>query len=292
MGSLIIGIESTVLTQDDRRRLAHASVSGVILFARNYESPEQLAALTHSIKAIKPLLITVDQEGGRVQRFDKGFTTLKAQSDIGILYDKDPEAAMALAYSQGKTLAAELKAVGVDLSFTPVLDLNKGVSDIIGSRAFHRDPHVVVVLAKALVAAMKSVGLQAVGKHFPGHGSVAPDTHQTQVVDARTWQEIVQSDLIPFAAHREIGLDAIMASHIVYSQVDDCPASFSKIWLKQILREQLDFEGLIFSDDLGMQAAQISHDPAEVVRLACEAGCDRVLLCNGFDVIDQVLKQF
>lgn len=291
MNELIIGLEGLALGTADIARLLNQHVGGVILFARNYASPDQLSALCSSIKKVRSdLIITVDQEGGRVQRFRSGFTVLPDLQTFGELYDQNPDAAFMAAKKSAMLMSHELKLCGVDLSFAPVVDL--GINDsVIGNRAFHRDPEIVIHLAQAYIEGMHENGMRAVLKHFPGHGSVQGDTHHSCVIDSRSFKEIQETDLKPFT-ELVSKVDAVMVSHVVYPEVDDKPASVSQYWVKKILRNQLGFAGTVFSDDMGMQAAQISTSPAECVWRALDAGCTAVLLCNEFDVIDAVLKEF
>jgi beta-N-acetylhexosaminidase len=286
---LVIGVEGLELTLADLKRLSSPKVSGVILFSRNYESPSQLTRLTQQIKNLNSsLTIMVDQEGGRVMRFREGFSALPPLAEFGKQFDTEgPLQALANARHYGALMARELLACGVDLSLSPVVDL--GINqEIIGTRAFHADPKKVVALAQAWIEGMNSVGMKSVLKHFPGHGSVKGDTHLNSLSDARSFDEILNTDLYPFLSL--IQSDYVMASHVIYPEVDSLPASFSPVWLKQILREKLGFNGIIISDDLGMQAAKFSKDPKIPIQMALNAGCDQVLLCNEFDVMDVVLS--
>ncbi len=294
---LVVGVEALALTPADRARLKWAA--GVILFSRNYESPAQLKKLTLEIKKEHPeLMIMVDQEGGRVMRFRDGFSEIPPAKFFGDLADsKGMEMASQEAEKYGALMASELLALGVDLSLSPVVDL--GINqEIIGSRAFHSDPEKVIVLAKAWITGMNKVGMSAVLKHFPGHGSVKGDTHVSYLMDKRDLKTIEKTDLAPFkkliSRDNFSGVAGVMASHVVYSEVDDRPASFSSYWLKKILRESLGFQGIIFSDDLGMQAAKLSEHSSEnigaPIKLALSAGCDAVLLCNEFDLINRLIN--
>ena len=287
----VTGIE---LTDDDRRRLAHPLVGGVILFSRNYQSPEQLARLTHDIHAVRqpPLLIAVDHEGGRVQRFREGFTALPAMRELGASWDNDPVQAKRLAQQVGYVLAAELRAHGVDLSFTPVLDVDHGHSSVIGDRAFHSQPRAISELALGLVHGLQQGGMSSVGKHFPGHGHVKADSHHEVPVDERPYAAIEASDLQPFRRLIENGMGGIMPAHVVYPDVDGKPAGFSEVWLKQILRRKLGFNGMIFSDDLSMAGASSAGGVIERAAAAVGAGCDMVLVCNDPAMADQLLAGF
>ncbi len=290
-GVVMLDVMGTELTDDDRRRLACPQVGGVILFTRNYESPQQLTQLTQEIHLVRqpPLLIAVDQEGGRVQRFREGFTTLPAMRELGAIWNNDPVRARQLARCTGHVLAAELRAHGIDLSFTPVLDIDHGHSNVIGDRAFHADPQAIGELASSLTHGLRDGGMSAVGKHFPGHGHVTADSHHKLPVDDRPYAKIEAVDLVPFRYLIENGLEGIMPAHVVYSDVDARPAGFSKIWLQQILRGVLGFEGMIFSDDLSMAGAQVAGNIVQRAHTALDAGCDMVLACNNPQTADELL---
>ena len=278
----MLGLEGATLSAEERELLRHPQVGGVILFARNYQSPEQVRALADAIHALRQprLLIAVDHEGGRVQRFREGFTRLPAVRRLGELFDQHPQRARQLARITGWLMAAELRAVGVDFSFAPVLDLDHGVSGIIGDRAFHHDPEVVADLAHAYRSGMQKAGMEAVGKHFPGHGGIAADSHLELPVDPRSYDQLAGADLLAFERMIHYGLAALMPAHVLYPQVDDQPAGFSARWLKDILRQRLEFQGAIFSDDLDMAGAGLAGTPPERARAALAAGCDMVLACN------------
>lgn len=282
LGPVMLDVAGFEVTPEEKELLLHPSVGGVILFARNYHAPEQLAALTASIRGLRtpPLLIATDHEGGRVQRFREGFTRLPPMAALGTAWDQDPEAARATALQLGTVLAFELRAHGIDFSFTPVLDLGYGRSRAIGDRAFHRDPEAVTALASALVHGLADGGMGAVGKHFPGHGYVEADSHVDVPVDSRPIAEIEAADLIPFRRLVSSGLTGIMPAHVIYPEIDEQPAGFSPRWLKQILRTQLGFQGVIFSDDLSMAGAHVAGPIVARGRTALEAGCDMVLVCN------------
>jgi beta-N-acetylhexosaminidase len=292
LGPVMLDIEGTELNADDIRRLQHPLVGGVILFARNYQSPAQLKALTASIHAVRqpPLLISVDHEGGRVQRFKEGFTRIPAMRELGRVWDSNPKRARQLAEETGWVLAAELRAHGVDFSFTPVLDIDFGNSAVIGNRAFHRNTQAIAELARSLMAGLKHGGMAAVGKHFPGHGFVAADSHVDIPVDERTPAQINQDDLVPFRRMIDDGLAAIMPAHVIYTKVDSQPAGFSKVWLQQVLRERLGFNGVIFSDDLAMEGAVVAGSVTQRAEAALDAGCDMVLVCNRPDLADELLQ--
>ncbi|MFY9513240.1 MAG: beta-N-acetylhexosaminidase [Rubrivivax sp.] len=282
---VVLDIAGTTLNADDRRRLQHPLVGGLILFARNWADRRQLTLLTAEIKAQRPdILICVDHEGGRVQRFrSDGFTHLPAMRTLGELWMHDAMRATDAATAAGYVLAAELRACGVDFSFTPVLDLDHGPSIVIGDRAFHRDARVAALLAKSLMHGLLRAGMANCGKHFPGHGHVAADSHTEIPVDKRALKAILADDAKPYG-WLVSSLTAVMPAHIVYPKVDHRPAGFSERWLKDILRGQLDFNGAIFSDDLSMAGARrvdgLELDYAEAGALALSAGCDLVLLCN------------
>lgn len=291
-GPLIVGISGLVLSSYEKELLQHPLISGVILFSRNYQCPEQLCDLTQSIHELRSpkLLITVDQEGGRVQRFRAPFTVLPPAGKIGQIYDRNSKLGSELAEACGEIMAMELRACGVDLSFAPVLDIDNGKSKVIGDRGFHSHPQIVAELAKSYVNGMRLAGMKAVGKHYPGHGSVINDTHLESAVDPRSLTDIEHSDLIPFAELAKNNIAGMMAAHVIYPQVDSHPAGFSKMWLHTVLRQQLGFKGMIFSDDLGMMAAKQYGNVVETVRAALEAGCDRVLLCNEPKAVAEVLE--
>src|SRR5688572_3395332 len=294
LGPVVIDVEGLELTDEDRRRLAHPLTGGVILFARNYEGPEQLQRLTAAIHAVREpsLVIAVDHEGGRVQRFKKGFTALPPMRTLGVEWDRSRQEARRLAHETGYVLAAELRAHGVDLSFAPVLDVDHGGSSIIGDRAFHADPEAVAELAAAVVQGLKEAGMGAVGKHFPGHGYVRADSHLELPVDERAYADIELADLVPFVRLMRAGLPAIMPAHVVYSQVDSRPAGFSPAWLKRILRDELGFDGLVFSDDLSMEGARTAGGIVDRVDAALGAGCDMVLVCNDAAAVDALYGSF
>ncbi|MDO9101102.1 MAG: beta-N-acetylhexosaminidase [Candidatus Nitrotoga sp.] len=291
IGPCMLDIAGTALTAEDEVRLRHGLVGGVILFARNYESPRQLAQLTASIHALRtpPLLIAVDHEGGRVQRFIDGFTRIPAMRELGNIWDENPRRAKHLAQQVGYVLAAELRACGVDFSFTPVLDIDFGISNVIGDRAFHSEPQAIAELAHSLLLGLKQGGMPTVGKHFPGHGYVHADSHLAIPVDERSYTDIEFCDLIPFRQMVNYGLTAVMPAHVIYPKVDKHPAGFSKIWLKDILRGELGFNGCIFSDDLCMEGATVAGGILQRAEAALQAGCDMVLVCNQPSLADELL---
>jgi beta-N-acetylhexosaminidase len=296
---VVLDIAGTTLSRADRRRLKHPLTGGLILFARNWESRAQLTALCAEIKQARPdVLICVDHEGGRVQRFrTDGFTHLPAMRTLGERWMKDAMAACDAASAAGHVLAAELRACGVDLSFAPVLDLDYGASSVIGDRAFHRDARVATLLAKSVAHGMLRAGMAHCGKHFPGHGFVKADSHVAVPVDRRSLKAILADDAAPYA-WLSATLTAVMPAHVVYPKVDARPAGFSPRWLQDVLRGQMGFTGAIFSDDLSMEGARhldggtLSY--AEAAAEALNAGCDLVLLCNqsvdGGEAVDALLN--
>jgi len=290
LGPLMIDVQGVTLTGEDRELLRHPLVGAVILFTRNFESIEQLERLVADIRAVRtpPLLVSVDHEGGRVQRFRKGFTVLPPMRAIGREYDRDAAQGRQLARQCGWIMAAELRAVGIDMSFAPCVDLDYGVSTVIGDRAFHRDPGIVAELAIAFMGGMREAGMAATAKHFPGHGAVAPDSHVAMPVDRRPLADI-DDDVFPYRRLIDNGLASIMAAHVVYSQVDTLPAGFSSRWIRDELRGRLGFEGAVFTDDLSMAGAGVAGDMVERARAALAAGCDVLSLCNDRQGVLQVI---
>ena len=291
LGPLMVDLVGTTLSEVERDVLQHPLVGGVILFSRNYESPEQITALTASIRSLREphLLISVDHEGGRVQRFREGFTRLPPIGALGKDYIQHPKQTLERAEKTGWLMAAELRAVGVDFSFAPVLDLDYGVSDIIGDRAFHRDPEAVASMAHAYIQGMKRAWMPAVGKHFPGHGAVEVDSHLGLPVDSRHFEDMIQADILPFARLCKTDLAGIMPAHIVYEQSDSLPAGFSPFWIKEILRDRLGFQGAVLSDDLSMEGAAVIGNSLARAEAALDAGCDMVLVCNKPESVEQVI---
>ncbi len=291
LGPLMLDIEGRSLNDADRRRLSHPLVGGVILFARNYESPEQIAALCREVHTLRypSLLIAVDHEGGRVQRFRTGFTAIPPMRAFGELWQAHPNTAKRLAREAGYVMGAELRAVGVDFSFAPVLDLDHGASGVIGDRAFARQPDCVFDLAHARMLGQQEAGMNAVGKHFPGHGFVRADSHLDVPVDERSLEALRADDLLPFKRMIDLGLAGVMPAHVIYPQVDAQPAGFSSRWLRDILRGELHFDGMIFSDDLSMEGASVAGGSVERAEAALRAGCDMALLCNRPDQADLLL---
>lgn len=291
-GPVMLDVAGLTLDDDDARRIRHPLTGGVILFARNFESRAQLCALTRQIRALRDdVIIAVDHEGGRVQRFKRdGFTHLPPMRRLGEWWDRDVLEATRAATAVGYVLAMELRACGVDLSFTPVLDLDYGASGVIGDRAFHHDPRVVTLLAKSLNHGLALAGMANCGKHFPGHGFVAADSHLEVPVDERTLDDILAGDAQPYD-WLGISLAAVMPAHVIYPKVDRQPAGFSRIWLQEILRARMKFSGVIFSDDLSMQGASVAGDVVAGARAALAAGCDMVLVCNSPDKADRLLGE-
>ena len=293
LGPFMVDIAGTELSADDVRVLGDPLVGSGILFARNYANPRQVADLTASIRALRTphLLIAVDQEGGRVQRFREGFTRLPAVRLLGRVYDEDRRDGLALAQSVGWLMASELRAVGVDFSFAPCVDLDYGVSEIIGDRAFHRDPDAVAALAVATLSGMREAGMAAVAKHFPGHGAVVADSHVALPVDRRDYADLEQ-DIRPYRPLIDNNLAAIMAAHVVYPAVDALPASLSRRWITDILRGELNFHGCVFADDLTMAGAAAFGDVLARAKLAFAAGCDVLPICNDRHSVELVLGSF
>lgn len=288
---VMIDLEGIELQSEEKELLTHPLTGGLIFFSRNYESVEQLTHLVEDIRkttkaANKEILIAVDHEGGRVQRFRSEFTELPA---IASLADSDDPAQSA--FSHAWLMAAEVRAMDIDFSFAPVLDINYGVSGVIGDRSFNRDPAVISKLAIEYIKGMREAGMASTGKHFPGHGAVVEDSHHEIPRDKRSKDEIWQQDIIPFANLIEQGLDAVMPAHVIYESLDDKPAGFSAFWLQKILREELKFEGVIFSDDLTMEGASVAGDFASRAEAAISAGCDMALVCNNRKGAVQVLDK-
>jgi len=292
LGPVMLDVAGQELGPDDLERIAHPQVGGVILFARNFASPAQLVSLVRAIRAARrpELLIAVDHEGGRVQRFRQGFTAIPPMRELGRLWDKDPAKAIASTRSCGYVIGAELQAHGVDLAFAPVLDIDHGNSSVIGDRSFHADPSVVAVLGEALHAGLAAAGMGSVGKHFPGHGFVKADSHHELPVDDRPLSEITKSDLMPFQRLVRAGMAGVMPAHVVYTKVDTKPAGFSSRWLQEILRGELAFGGLVFSDDLSMEGASAAGGITARANAALNAGCDMVLVCNDPRAADTLLE--
>jgi beta-N-acetylhexosaminidase len=291
----MLDLQGTQLTAEETELLRHPLVGGVILFTRNYQNLEQLTELVAAIHAVRDphLLIGVDHEGGRVQRFREGFTRLPAARRLGRLFDQHQHKAKELACDIGWLMASELRSVGIDFSFAPVLDLDFGVCEVIGDRAFHAEPEVVYELSHAYMRGMAEAGMAAVGKHFPGHGAVQEDSHVAIPVDDRHYDSIFQQDMFPYRKLVPETLAAVMPAHVIYSKIDPAPAGFSQRWLQDILRKQLQFSGVIFSDDLNMHGASVAGERySERAKAAIQAGCDMILVCNNRAGAIEVLDNF
>ena len=289
-GPVMLDVIGLRLLEEDIRRIRHPLTGGVILFARNYQNREQLMALTNAIRKERPdILIAVDHEGGRVQRFRfDGFTRLPPMRALGEMWEDSQVAASRAAMAVGYVLASELRACGIDFSFTPVLDLDHGVSKVIGDRSFHRNPNVVTFLAKSLNYGLSLAGMANCGKHYPGHGYAKGDSHTEIPVDDRSLETILSEDAVPY---KELGMSlaSVMPAHVIYPEVDAMPAGFSKKWLS-VLRNELEFDGVIFSDDLSMEGASVAGDIVARARAALDAGCDMVLVCNSPAKADELLS--
>ena len=285
LGPLMVDLEGTAISEKEKDLLLMPEVGGVILFTRNFESVAQITALTKAIHDLRTphLLIAVDHEGGRVQRFHEGFSRIPAAATYARISKDNIEQSRQLAEKSGWLMAVELRACGIDFSFAPVLDLAHGLSGVIGDRAFHSKPATVATLAYAFMHGMNRAGMQAVGKHFPGHGGVVEDSHIAMPVDHRELEELLHSDIIPFQYMIENRLAAIMPAHVVYDKVDTRPAGYSSFWIGNILRQRLGFQGVIFSDDLSMEAACVVGGYGERAEAALTAGCDMALVCNHLD---------
>ncbi|GAC1628932.1 MAG: beta-N-acetylhexosaminidase [Nevskia sp.] len=282
IGPLMADVGGLALTAEDRELLAHPLVGGVILFARNYSDPEQLRALCAELLALKQprLLIAVDHEGGRVQRFRVGFTRIPAMGTLARLHEESPPRAVEEARLHGETIGRELGSYGIDLCFAPVLDRDCGVSAVIGDRAFSTDPELIVKLARAFRAGLNAAGMKATGKHFPGHGAVAADSHTELPIDRRSYADIEARDLLPFRELIADGIESLMMAHVRYTAYDEIPASFSRKWIRGLLRNQLKYNGAIFCDDLGMEGAKVVGEIEDRARVALAAGCDMLPVCN------------
>lgn len=291
LGPVMVDLSGLELSVQEREILQHPAVGGVILFNRNYSSPGQVTELVQTIHAAREphLLVAVDHEGGRVQRFRNGFTLLPPARCFGELYDRNPGLARELAQTAGWLMAYELRSVGVDFSFAPVLDLDLGASMVIGDRSFHSAIDSATLLAHAWMVGMKDAGMAATGKHFPGHGAVAADSHIDIPVDNRSFEDVLVQDIVPFERMIGYGLAAVMTAHVIYEKVDRFPATFSSFWIKKILRERLGFQGAVFSDDLGMEGASVAGDMVARAEAALQAGCDMIPVCNNPQGAMQVL---
>jgi beta-N-acetylhexosaminidase len=293
LGPLMIDLDGLALTFEERELLQHPLVGGVILFSRNYESRAQLGALTSEIHSLRRprLLIAVDHEGGRVQRFRQEFTELPALHRLGEHYTQSPREALAMATDLGWLMAAELRASEIDFSFAPILDLYSARSRVINDRAFHAQPETVARLGQAYMRGMHAAGMAAVGKHFPGHGTVDADSHHELPIDRRGLQALRTRDLLPFRLLIAAGMEGIMPAHILFSSVDSVPVGYSKVWIEGVLRSELGFVGAVFSDDLSMSGAAVTASHVERTHLALAAGCDMCLICNDRRAVVRVLEQ-
>lgn len=291
IGPLMIDVEGLTLQDEEIKRIMHPMVGGLILFTRNYKDTVQLKTLTDAIRKIRghDFLIAVDHEGGRVQRFREGFTTIPAMRKLGEVWDKDPKRANHLAFLIGQIIATELRVFDIDFSFTPVLDIDYNESTVIRDRAFHNDIEAIKALASSILEGLKEGGMRGVGKHFPGHGYIKADSHLSISEDERTFDEIASKDMSIFISLIKHGLNAVMPSHVLYSAADKHPAGFSSFWLKDQLREKFHFKGAIFSDDMSMKGAILGGQMKDRILKALEAGCDMVLLCNSPQLVDEVL---
>jgi beta-N-acetylhexosaminidase len=289
----MVDIAGTELTPEDIRVLSHPLVGSVILFSRNYRDIAQVSSLTRAIRAVRSpaLLVAVDHEGGRVQRFRDGFTRLPPVRTLGRRYDEDRREGLSLAKAAGWLMASELRAVGVDFSFAPCVDLDHGVSEIIGDRAFHRDPDAVAALAVAYMSGMREAGMAAVAKHFPGHGAVIADSHVALPIDRRKFVDL-EADIRPYRLLIENNLAGVMGAHVVFPAVDPLPASLSKRWISAVLRGEMGFHGCVFADDLSMAGAAAFGGVIERAELAFAAGCDVLPICNDRQAVKSVLDHF
>ena len=289
-GRLMVDVEGLSLTVEDRHLLANPQVGGVILFARNIQSRSQVCILVTEIRRCSnSLLIAVDQEGGRVQRFRQGFTKIPSMQLVGDFIESEGSHGIFLTHELGWLMASEVLACGVDISFAPVLDMDRETSSIIGDRAFSDQPNKVITAATAFIAGMQEAGMASTGKHFPGHGGIVADSHLEAPVDHRSWEEIRNHDLKPFYALAKT-LVGIMPAHITFPTIDADSVGFSSFWLQQILREQLGFRGVIFSDDLSMKGADVAGGYVDKAKEALAAGCDMILVCNSRRGVGQVLS--
>ncbi len=290
LGPLMVDVAGASLTAEDRELLRHPLIGSVILFTRNYQDPAQLAALVAEIRGVRapPLLVAVDHEGGRVQRFRAGFSVLPPARRIGQEFDQDEKQGLAMARELAWLMAAELRAVGIDFSFAPCVDLDYGVSEIIGDRAFHADAEIVAKLTLATVAGMREAGMAATAKHFPGHGAVVADSHQALPIDRRELTDLAP-DLTPYRRLIPNDLAAVMMGHVLFPAVDSVPASFSRRWVGEILRGELDFRGVVFADDLTMEGASAMGGVVERAEAAIAAGCDVLPVCNRRESVIRLL---
>lgn len=293
LGPIMMDLRGPAIDADEREMLLHPLVGGVILFTRNFVSIGQISQLCADIHALRTphLLIAVDHEGGRVQRFRDGFTQVPAAGSVHRLYDRDPKRALTLAEDFGWVMASEVRACGIDISFAPVLDLDRGISQVIGNRGFHRDPEATAELGHAYMRGMRRAGMEATGKHFPGHGGVPEDSHLTLPVDPRRFADIEAEDLLVFERMIRYGLAAVMMAHVEYPAVDPQPAGFSEFWVRDVLRKRLGFQGVVFSDDLSMAGAEGVGGYADRARRVLEVGADMALICNHTEGVVEALEE-
>ena len=291
LGPIIVSIEGKKLSEDDRHTLQHDLIGGVILFSENYEDREQLMELVRSIKKVKSpeLIVCVDQEGGRVQRFRQGFYKLPSFNELGKIYDRTKEEGLRASFLAAQVTALELMDVGIDFSFSPVIDIDHGLSDIIGDRSFHSNPEIVAELSNSYINGLKSIGMKAVVKHFPGHGGVTLDSHIVKPIDERSLDDL-GNDLIPFQSLFNKDVSAIMTAHICFPSIDTSMVTFSEYWLNDLLRQKFQFQGLVFSDDLSMAATEEVGLMGERINLALSSGCDVVICCHMKDQMDLIIE--
>ncbi len=291
LGPIIVSIEGKKLSEDDRNTLRHDLIGGVILFSENYKNREQLMELVRSIKKVKSpeLIVCVDQEGGRVQRFRQGFYKLPSFNELGSIYNQTKEEGLRASFLAAQVTALELMDVGIDFSFSPVIDIDHGLSDIIGDRSFHSNPEIVAELSNSYINGLKSIGMKAVVKHFPGHGGVTLDSHIVKPIDERSLDDL-GNDLIPFQSLFNKDVSAIMTAHICFPSIDTSMVTFSEYWLNDLLRQKFQFQGLVFSDDLSMAATEEVGLMGERINLALSSGCDVVICCHMKDQMDLIIE--
>lgn len=291
LGPVMVDIEGHTLTALEAERIRSPLVGGLILFTRNFSDIGQLKELIAQIRAVRSsLIIAIDHEGGRVQRFREGFTSLPAMSKLGLLYEKAPSEGLGAATELGWLMAAELRSLDIDISFAPVMDREYGISKVIGDRAFSDKVDVIVALSTAFCAGMHEAGMANTGKHFPGHGAVEADSHIDIPIDRRSRELIESTDMVVFSEMSNLGMDAVMPAHVIYPEVCEHPAGFSQVWIQEILRKQCEFDGVVFSDDLSMEGATVAGSFSSRADAALNAGCDMVLVCNNPKAADQVLQ--
>ncbi|KZX75215.1 beta-N-acetylhexosaminidase [Oleiphilus sp. HI0009] len=292
LGPVMLDIEGLQLSDRETQLIQNTQVGGLILFTRNFDSKSQLVTLVNEIRDARPnILIAVDHEGGRVQRFRDGFTHIPPMARLGELYSVEPERGLSYARELGWLMASELIDIDIDISFAPVLDIDDGISAVIGDRSFSSDPHVLSVLAKAFMEGMHDAGMATTGKHFPGHGAVAADSHVAIPIDERSKDDVFARDLKVFADLAQDGMDAVMPAHVIYPSVSPEPAGFSKTWIQQILRQELHFDGVVFSDDLTMEGASVAGSFLDRAKAALQAGCDMILVCNNSEAAEQIVLE-